>query len=75
MTTLTIDDALLEEVIQVGEFSSEREAVNTVLSEWLQKYRAKQLIKMFGTIEYDDNYSYKNERQRDIAGIIHESVD
>lgn len=69
LLTIPIDDKLLDEVVALGHFSSKKEAVNVALSDWLQKYRAKELTNMFGTVEYDEHYDYKAERQRDNEGI------
>lgn len=61
MTTLTINDDLLAQAVDLDGFTDNKETVHTALSEFIQCYKTKELIKLFGTIDYDD-YDYKAER-------------
>lgn len=63
-TNLALDDKLIEEVKQLGGFSTKREAVNAALAEYVRREKAKKLVELFGTVEYDPKFDYKAERKR-----------
>ena len=44
-TNLNIDIKLLEEVYQIGNFKSKKEAVNVALKEYIQRHRQKDMLK------------------------------
>ena len=62
-TNLAIDDKLLEEARKVGKHRTKKETVNAALSEYVQRRKQVGIIKLFGQIEYDENYDYKRERR------------
>lgn len=62
-TNLHIDDALLAKAVKLGGGKSKRETVNEALAEFIRKRQAKDIIALFGTIEYDPTYDYKEERK------------
>jgi Arc/MetJ family transcription regulator len=66
-TNLHIDDALLADAMKLGKHKSKREAVNAALEHYRRALRAEGLIELFGTIEYDPGYDYKEERRRSTA--------
>jgi len=63
-TNLAIDDQLLEEARRVGGYRTKRETVNEALREFIQRRRRRELVKLFGTIDYDASYDYKRERRK-----------
>ena len=63
-TNLAIDDRLLTEALKVGHFKSKKETVNTALREFIQKRRQKDLLTLFGSIDFDAKYDYKKARDR-----------
>ena len=63
-TNLAIDDALLDEARRIGGYRTKRETVNEALREFVQRRHRLELIKLFGTVEYDPKYDYKKERRR-----------
>lgn len=66
-TNLHIDDALLAKAVELGGGKSKRETVNDALAEYVRKRQAKDLIALFGTIEYDPSYDYKEQRRYSTA--------
>ena len=62
-TNLAIDDALLDEALRVGQRRTKRETVNDALREFIQRRRRRELVKLFGRVEYDPGYDYKKERR------------
>ena len=63
-SNLAINDNLLNNAFQIGGYSSKKETVNTALQEFIQRRKSEELIKLFGTVEYDADYDYKKLRAR-----------
>ena len=63
-TNLAIDDALLSLAQKVGGLKTKKETVNTALKEFIQRRKQEEVIKLFGTIEFDTSYNYKQLRNR-----------
>jgi Arc/MetJ family transcription regulator len=64
-TNLAIDDELLTEALKVGGFKTKKDTVNAALSEFVQRRKQMEIIKHFGTVDYDPRYDYKKARRRD----------
>jgi Arc/MetJ family transcription regulator len=63
-TNLAIDDRLLTKALEIGGYKSKKDTVNAALDEFIRRRKAKELIDVFGTIEYDASYDYKKMRSR-----------
>ncbi|MDP3442724.1 MAG: type II toxin-antitoxin system VapB family antitoxin [Ignavibacteria bacterium] len=63
-TNLAIDDRLLTKALEIGGYKSKKDTVNAALDEFIRRRKAKELIDIFGTIEYDASYDYKKIRSR-----------
>lgn len=63
-TNLAIDDKLLDEALKVGHFKSKKETVNTALKEFIQKRRQGDILELFGKIDFEPKYDYKQARSR-----------
>lgn len=66
-TNLALDDEVIAEACRVGNHRTKREAVNAALREYIQHRRQREILKLFGTIEYKSGYNYKQERKRRAA--------
>jgi len=64
-TNLAIDDKLIDEARRVGNHKTKKEAVTTALQEYVQRRKQLEILKLFGTIDYDPDYDYKKMRQLD----------
>lgn len=62
-TNLAIDDRLIEEAQKLGNHRTKREAVNAALDEYIRRRKQQRILSLFGSINYDDNYDYKQERR------------
>lgn len=58
-------DQLIEEAMKIGQFKTKRETLATALRDYIDRRNRLKIIDLFGTIEYDENYNYKAERQRE----------
>ena len=63
-TNLAINDNLLNKALEIGGYKSKKDTVNAALEEFIKRRDAKELINIFGTIEYDESYDYKKMRMR-----------
>ena len=64
-TNLAIDDNLIKEARRIGNHPTKKAAVNAALDEYIQRHRQAEIIKHFGTIDYDESYDYKKSRLMD----------
>ncbi|MGA7885397.1 MAG: type II toxin-antitoxin system VapB family antitoxin [Acidobacteriaceae bacterium] len=62
-TNLALDDNLIEEARKLGGHKSKKAAVTAALDEYILRRKQKDVIRLFGTIEYDPAYDYKAERK------------
>ena len=63
-TNLALDPKLIIEAQKIGGFKTKKETVNTALLEYIQRHKQLEIIKLFGSIDYDSDYNYKEERNR-----------
>lgn len=63
-TNLGIDDILLNTALKIGGLKSKKDTVNAALDEYIRRRKAKELIDIFDTIEYEPSYDYKKMRNR-----------
>ncbi|PZC48778.1 MAG: antitoxin of type II TA system, VapB [Chloroflexi bacterium] len=63
-TNLAIDDRLIEEARDIGGHKTKKEAVTVALEEYVQRRKQLAVLGLFGTIEYDPKYNYKEARRR-----------
>jgi hypothetical protein len=64
-TNLAIDDGLLEEARKIGGHKTKKATVSEALSEYIQRRRQLQILSLFGTIEFEPDYDYKEQRKRE----------
>lgn len=62
-TNLALDDRLIEEARKLGHHGTKKEAVTVALEEYIRRHKQQAILKLFGTIDYDDRYDYKRERK------------
>ena len=63
-TNLAIDDQLINTAVKLGHHPSKKAAVTAALKEYNQHHRQKEIVSLFGQIEYDPDYDYKKERRK-----------
>jgi len=61
-TNLAIDDNLLNLAKKIGKHKTKRAVVNEALQEYIQRRKQFEITKLFGKVEYDENYDYKAQR-------------
>ncbi len=63
-TNLALDDGLIEEAKRLGKHRTKKDAVTEALKEYVQRKKQMEILDIFGTIEYDEDYDYKKQRTR-----------
>jgi hypothetical protein len=62
-TNLAIDDSLIEEARKLGKQKTKKAVVTEALEEYIQRRKQKDILSIFGKVDYDQNYDYKKQRQ------------
>jgi Arc/MetJ family transcription regulator len=62
-TNLSIDPELLEEALQIGGLTTKKDTVNQALTEFVQRRKQQEIIKLFGALPGDEDYDYKKGRK------------
>jgi len=63
-TNLAIDEDLLMSAQKIAGLNTKKETVNLALKEFIQRRSQEEIIDIFGKIELDNNYDYKEMRKR-----------
>ena len=63
-TNLAIDDRLIEKARRVGKHKTKKAVVTEALVEYIQRREQLKILRLFGTIDYSDDYDYKDQRAR-----------
>ena len=63
-TNLALDPELLERMFKLSGEKTKKDAVTRALHEFIARREQRRLAEMFGHLEWDDSYDYKQERSR-----------
>jgi Arc/MetJ family transcription regulator len=63
-TNLAIDDALLNEAKLAGGHATKRETVEAALREYVLRRRRRQILDLFGQVDFDPRHDSKRARRR-----------
>jgi hypothetical protein len=63
-TNLAVDDRLIEEAKLVGKHTTKKGAVTEALIEYIQRRKQSEILRIFHSIEYDQEYDYKKQRAK-----------
>jgi Arc/MetJ family transcription regulator len=62
-TNLEIDDNLIKEALELGGNPTKDAVVEEALREYVQRRKQLKILELFGTIEYEHDYDYKQQRR------------
>ncbi|BAT56662.1 hypothetical protein NOS3756_56740 (plasmid) [Nostoc sp. NIES-3756] len=62
---LQIDEVLIQEALALSTQQNERDVVEQALREYVQRRQQMKILDLFGTIDYDDDYNYKQQRHQE----------
>jgi hypothetical protein len=63
-TPLNINESLLQEALALDDQTTVDALVETALREYIQHRKWLKVLDLFGTIDYNEDYDYKQQRQR-----------
>lgn len=63
-TNLAIDPELLETAHRIGGHRTKKATVTEALEEYVRRREQMRILELFGTIDYDPDYDYKKQRNR-----------
>ncbi len=63
-TNLAIDNELIELAKKIGNHRTKKEAVIHALKAYIDRKRQMEILDVMGTIDYDSDYDYKEQRKR-----------
>jgi Arc/MetJ family transcription regulator len=64
-SNIEIVNNLIQEALELGGHISKRAVIEEALREYVQRRKQLKVLELFGTIEYEDNYDYQQQRQRE----------
>lgn len=64
VTQLNINDTLLQEALALNDQTTVDVLVETALREYIQRRKRLKVLDLFGNIDYDPDYDYKQQRQQ-----------
>ena len=63
-TNLQIDDSLITRAVKLGGHRTKKAAVTRALTEYVDHLEQKNILSLFGTVDYEPAYNYKKQRAR-----------
>ena len=63
-TNLNIDDARINRAVELGGHRTKRAAVTQALEDYVDHLEQAKIVGLFGTVDYDPRYDYKQQRRR-----------
>ena len=61
-TNLAIDDSIIREAVSIGHHATKKAAVTIAPRQYIQRHKQQEIISLFGSIDYDPSYDYKEQR-------------
>lgn len=62
-TNIELNEALLTKAMKLGGIRTKKEAVNEALKEYVQRREQMTITELFGKIDFDESYHYKEQRK------------
>ena len=63
-TNLALDPDLLDRALAVSGQKTKKAAVTKALEEFIARREQREILNLFGKLDWDPDYGYKTERQR-----------
>ena len=63
-TNLALRDDLIEEAKRLGGHRTKKAAVTEALEEYIRRRKQRDMLELFGQIDFDPSYDYKKQRRR-----------
>jgi len=63
VTPLQIDQTLLQDALALSNHPTATALIEAALREYIQRRKQLKILELFGTIDYEEEYNYKQQRQ------------
>jgi hypothetical protein len=63
VTPLQIDQNLLQEALALSNHPTATALIEAALREYIQRRKQLKILELFGTIDYEEEYNHKQQRQ------------
>lgn len=63
VTPLQIDQTLLQEALALSNHPTATALIEAALREYIQRRKQLKILELFGTIDYEEEHIYKQQRQ------------
>ena len=63
VTPFQIDQTLLQEALALSNHPTATTLIEAALREYIQRRKQLKILELFGTIDYEEGYNYKQQRQ------------
>jgi Arc/MetJ family transcription regulator len=60
---MKLDDRLVKRAVKLGRFKTKEQAVNTAVSEFIQRHQRRLILDLYGKIQFDTEWDYKRMRR------------
>jgi len=64
ITHIKIDENILKEALALCDYTTADMLIEAALIEYIQRRKQLKILELFGTIDYEKDYNYKQQRQR-----------
>ncbi len=64
INTVQINENLLQEALALSDNLNTKSLIETALLEYIQRRKQLKIIELFGNIDYEENYDYKQQREK-----------
>lgn len=64
-TNLALDDVLIKQAQEIGHHKTKKAAVTEALNEYIKRHQQQEIIGLFGSVEYIEDYDYKKQRTKE----------
>lgn len=61
--SVNLSEDLIQEALAISEQENPETVVEAALREYIQRRQRRKIVELFGTIDYDEAYDYKAQRQ------------
>jgi Arc/MetJ family transcription regulator len=62
-TNIELNENLVIRAMNLGGMKTKKEAVNRALAEYVERREQLKVTELFGTIDFDETFDYKNQRK------------
>jgi len=62
-TNIELNEALLSKAMKLSGSTTKKDAVNKALKEYVQRREQQKITELFGKIDYDETFDYKEQRK------------